>query len=179
MPYIRQNIKNIKYPSLMADCVIDTIVENNIQFPPVLPAKQVTCFEVNGDYDSIVLSHTQLRRMTKMPWVICEEVANYIVTYTDGTQDKIPVTNGGNIGYWNRRQNEPHKHQLYRHNGYTTVYYTDGELHKTAEGENVTFYNYEFIIPENKKVAKIELVESEEYKTEVFLSRAVGVKSGK
>ena len=179
MPYIRQNLKGVKYPSLTGNAVFETIVENNIEFPPVFPVSQKTSFDVNADYDSIIFSHTELKRHTKMPWVACEQSAEYILTYDDGTHESVPVTNGGNIAYWNRRQNAPYKHPLYRHNGYSSVYYTDGSLSKTADGRDITVYNYEHILRKDKKTVKIELVQSKTLDTNVFLCKATGVKEGK
>ncbi len=179
MPYIRQNLKRVKYPSLTDNAVFEIIVENSVEFPPVFPVSQKTSFDVDADYDSIIFSHTELKRHTKMPWAACEQSAEYILTYDDGTQESVPVTNGGNIAYWNRRQNAPYKHPLYRHNGYSSVYYTDGSLSKTADGRDITVYNYEHILRKDKKTVKIELVQSKTLDTNVFLCKATGVKEGK
>ena len=176
IPYIRQNLKGIKYPSLRDGSIKENIIKNDVEFPPVFPVNQITSFDIDGNYSSIIFSHTQLKRMTKMPWVLCEEIGKYVITYNDNSTEEIIIANSGNIGYWNRRQNEAHKHQLYRHNGYTAVYFTDGVLEKTADGENVTFYNLEFVIPEGKRAVKVELVENKDFDTGIFLREVIGIK---
>jgi len=176
MPYYRQSLKGVKYPSLTAGAVFETILENPITFPPSCDVKQISCFDVSKSFDSIIFCHTELNLLTKMPWAECPEVAKYVLTYDDGTTENVPVTSSGNIAFWNRRQNEPHKHQLYRHNGYTAGYYSDGVHSKTADGRDVTVYNFEYILPDNKKLKKVELVQNPDYNTNVFLCKAIGVK---
>lgn len=179
MPYFRQNIRGVKYPSLAENAFCRTIAENNITFPPSKDVKQTTSFDINDSFDSIIFCHTELNLLTKMPWAACPVVAEYILTYDDGTADSVPVTSSGNVAHWNRRQNQPHKHQLYRHNGYTAGYYSDGVHSKTADGQDVTVYNLEYILPTDKKLKNVELKQKSEYDTNVFLCKAVGVKKAK
>ena len=113
-----------------------------------------------------------------MPWKPNDVVGHYILHYEDGTTEDIPVENSGNIGYWNRRHDQPLRHPLYRHNGYICCYDTDGEESRTAEGEYVTLYRYEHILPA-KRLISVTLEQDPAYDAQIFLCRAEGVVRGK
>ena len=124
-----------------------------------------------------MLYHTCLRKLTRSPWKPHDVVGVYVLRYSDGTQEQIPVTSGGNIGYWNRRQNDVLKHAVYRHNGYTSGYYTDGIASKTADGSNVTVYRLEHLLPKGKQLLSVELRQIPEMDGRVFLCKAEGIKA--
>lgn len=67
--------------------------------------------------------------------------------YADGTVLEIPLTYGGNISHWNRRQNEPFRGGYYRHNGYSGTYFVDSEESKSENGENICVYRYQWRNP--------------------------------
>lgn len=176
MPKLREDLQEVKYPSLADGAICELLYENKISFPPQNIASGSNSFEVQGAYGSLIFGHTLLRRRTRMPWSIHQVLGRYILCYEDGTQEEIPITNSGNIGYWNRRHNQPLQHSLYRHNGYTCTYYTDGVEFKTANGEDVTIYRYEHTLPEDKKLVRVILEESKEYDARIFLYSVEGVK---
>jgi len=176
MPALRANLSGRAYPSLETGAVCETIIENSIQLPPVLPVKQITSFCVKDSaYRSLILTHTCLRKLTRLPWKDLVVVGKYILNYADGTSEELQITNGGNIGYWNRRQNEPFQHPVYRHNGYTAVYYTDAEYFKLSDGSDATFYRWEYALPEGKKLSSVKLEQVPEVDANVFLYRVEGV----
>jgi len=150
--------------------------QNAIDFPPPANPAQVAEFEVAEKFDSLILSHTALRLRTRVAWKPHEVVGQYVLTYTDGSVETIPLTNCGNVGHWNRRHNQPVLNRIYRHNGYHSIYYTDGEEFKTAEGENVTIYRLEHILPKDKTLAKVALEQDEQIGIDIFLCKAEGVK---
>ena len=137
---------------------------------------QKTSFGVEEQYDSLVLYHTCLRKLTRAPWTKHDVIGMYVLQYSDGFQEQIPVTSGGNIGYWNRRQNDVLKHAVYRHNGYTSGYYSDGIVSKTADGSNVTVYRLEHLLPKGKQLQSVELRQIPEMDGQVFLCKAEGIK---
>ena len=175
MPQLREELRQTRYPSRQPGAQVTLLVDNPITFPPVSPV-QKTEFAVEADCDSLVLYHTCLRKLTRKPWVKHDVVGKYILCFDDGSEEYIPVTSGGNIGYWNRRQNEVLKHPTYRHNGYTAGYYTDAVASKTADGGNVTVYRLEHLLPKGKKLRIVQLVENATYDAQVFLCKAEGVK---
>lgn len=177
MPRLREKLKGIRYPSRTAGAKTRVLVENPITFPPALPVDQVSSFEVGEVYDSLILCHTALRKLTRMPWKPNDVVGRYVLRYEDGTTEVIPVENSGNIGYWNRRHDQPLLHPLYRHNGYTCCYDTDGEESRTADGEPVTVYRYEHILPA-KRLISVTLEQDPAYDAQIFLCRAEGVIRG-
>ena len=103
-------------------------------------------------------------------------MGRYILTYDDGSEEIVPITSCGNIGYYNRRQNEPLAPQLYRHSGYISTYYSDSIEEKSENGEKFTLYRFEHILPEGKKLKNIKLCENENFNTKIFVRRIVGVK---
>ena len=52
----------------------------------------------------------------------------------------------------------------------------DSEEFKTENGENVTIYKYEHILPKNKKLLSVSLEQDETNVIKVFLCRAEGIK---
>ena len=176
MPCLRQKLGNINYPSLEEGAKTELIVQNPICFPPVGNHVQITDIAINENYKSLIFSHTELKILTHLPWSDNDVTGKYIFTFDDGSTEEIPVTNNGTIGYWNRRHNEPLKHPLYRHTGYICTYFTDGIESKTSDGKDVTIYKYEHILPGNKKLTNVKLVQSKDFDTEIFLCKLEGVK---
>ena len=178
MPYMRENLKGIKYPSLMDGAEFETLAKNDVSFPPV-NAVQNTEITLDGEYKSLIFHHTELKKLVRLPWQKHDITGKYVLTFADGTTEEIEISNNGNIGYWNRRQNEAITNPMYRHTGYTSTYFSDSDELKTADGQNVCIYKYEHLLPEGKKLSKVELVQSEEFDTQIFLVKLVGVKNDK
>ncbi|MBE6610132.1 MAG: hypothetical protein E7634_05655 [Ruminococcaceae bacterium] len=175
MPYLRGELKNVKYPSLRSIVRSETLLDNCVTFPPVKDAERKEGFDVNGDYASLIFYHTMQRKLTRLPWTEHDVVGRYVLTYESGETEEIPLTSCGNIGHWNRRHNQPLKHPLYRHNGYICTYETDGEEFKTAEGEDVTVYKYEYILPKGKKLVSVRLEEDPKFDAGIILCKAEGI----
>ena len=172
MPALRENLKATKYPSRNVGAKKETILENS--FDAALEQKKEIA--VAGDFASIIFDHTELVKMVRLPWQKHDEVGRYILTYDDGSEEIIPITSCGNIGYYNRRQNEPLGHQLYRHSGYISTYYSDSVEEKSESGEKITLYRYEHILPEGKRLKNIRLCENEKLDTKIFIRRILGIK---
>lgn len=175
MPALREKLQDVKYPSRMPGARGKVLLENLISFPPKgMPAQKREVI-AKGAYKSLVFTHTMLRRITRMPWTENEPIGSYVLTYSDGTEERVPLNISGNIGYWNRRHDQPLTHRLYRHTGYICCYYTDGEEWKTPEGENVTLYRYEYILPEGKQLSRIRLEEDPEKDAGIFVRWIEGI----
>ena len=174
MPQLREDLRHVKYPSRIEGAKTTVLIENPITFPPADP-KQQTEFAVTVPCDSLVLYHTCLRKLTRAPWAKHDVVGNYLLTFDDGSTMQIPITANGNIGYWNRRQNQILKHPLYRHNGYTAGYYTDGIERKTTDGSDVTIYRLEELLPDGKQLISVALQEDPALDAKIFLCGAEGV----
>lgn len=176
MPYMRQNIKGIKYPSLEEGAKFETLALSDISFPPQCVDGKNAEINVDGEYRSLIFHHTELKKRIRLPWQEHDVTGKYVLTFSDGTSQEIEITNNGNIGYWNRRQNEAITNPMYRHTAYTSTYFSDSDELKTADGQNVCIYKYEHILPEGKSISRVELVQSEKYDTDIFLVKLVGVK---
>ena len=174
LPEFRDNMRGVRSPSRNSSAKVTTLIENPITFPPRADIEQRAEFDVNEKYDSLLLYHTALRRRTRVAWKPHEVVGKYIITYTDGTTEDIELTASGNVGYWQRRHNEPVLNKIYRHNGYHSIYYTDGVEFKNENGDNVTIYRLEHILQKDKTVASVKL-EQEENGINIFLCKAEGV----
>lgn len=171
MPRLREQLRQVKYPSLAEGAEVKVLLENPITFPPAAPS-QKTEFAVDADCASLVLYHTCLRKLTRYPWTKNDVVGQYILTFADGTEERIDITSGGNIGWWGRRQNGVLKHQTYRHNGYTSGYCTDGISSKTADGGDVTVYRLEHILPQGRKLVSVKLTQDPAFDAQIFLCKA-------
>ena len=165
IPQLRQQLQHISYPSLQRSAQRVLLAET--------PGDTV---QVNGQYDSIIFSHAAKRRITRQPWTKLDVVANYNIRYADGTTEKVPVTYGGNVGYFNRRQNAPLPHPTYRHTGYTAVWYCDSETVVNPQGEPETLYIYEYIPTRKTPIAAITLEQNPDFDAKVFLGRLEGIK---
>jgi hypothetical protein len=111
-----------------------------------------------------------------LPWKPLEVIGNYIITYTDGMEEALPVTYAGNIGHFNRRHHQPFTHKYYRHNGYITAWETDGIEEYDENGERITMYRVEWINPRPAEtIANVAYcpIDSE---SDVYVCRIVGVK---
>ena len=131
---------------------------------------------VADTYDSLIFSHAALRRITRQPWTPHSIVANYVIRYADGTEETVPVTYGGNVDYYYRRQNAVLPHPIYRHTGYTGTYFCDSETHINADGVPETLYIYEYI-PAKKPIVSITLEQNDAYQAKVFLARLEGIQA--
>ena len=176
IPKFREELQDKKYPSLSENTKRETILENQIHFPPKLPITQKTDIEVSGDFASLIFHHTELSKLTRLPWQGYDETGRYILTYDDGSVENVAINNCGNIGYWNRRQNDPLAPQLYRHSGYICTFSADSDEERTVSGEPVCTYRFEHILPKGKKLVNIKLWENSEFDTKIFIRKIIGVK---
>ena len=175
MPYMRQNIKGIKYPSLEEGAKFETLALSDISFPPQSVEGKNSEINVDGEYRSLIFHHTELKKRIRLPWQEHDVTGKYVLTFSDGTSEEIEITNNGNIGYWNRRQNEAITNPMYRHTAYTSTYFSDSDELKTSDGQNVCIYKYEYILPEGKKLKKVELIQNKKFDTAIFLVKLEGV----
>ena len=163
IPLLRDQLRNTVAPSRQFGARKVLIAEH--------PGDTVT---VNGCYDSLIFSHAALRRIPRQPWTDLDVVANYVIRYTDGTEETVPVTYGGNVGYYNRRQNAPMPHQIYRHTGYVACWLSDSETTVNDQGIPETLYIYEYT-PAKKPIASVTLEQNPQFQARVFLSRLEGI----
>ena len=171
MPQLRQELGGFRYPTPNETTVL---LENTTTYP--LPAPTHTHWEGSTCCDSLVFHHATQEKITRIPWIALRTIACYEVRYADGTILEIPLTYGGNISHWNRRQNEPFRGGYYRHNGYSGTYFTDGQESKGADGENICVYRYEW--PNPKPGTPIVAVTLRQYPNQpaVFPHRITAIK---
>lgn len=170
LPQLRQQLKQVHYPSLASHN--ETLLYDGCAFGNAT----ATSFAVNGNFDSLLIEHTALRERHRLPWKPLEVIGNYIITYTDGMEEALPVTYAGNIGHFNRRHHQPFTHKYYRHNGYITAWETDGIEEYDENGERITMYRVEWINPRPAEaIANVAYcpIDSE---SDVYVCRIVGVK---
>lgn len=161
MPFVRQSLKGIEYPSFL-----DGADRESLGTAPT---------NVNKSFGSLIFVHSSAYKTARMPWQEQDVLGHYVITYTDGERDIIPIRNGGNIGYFGRRQNEPYKHPLYRHNGYTASYECDSETRFDKEGRIYTEYYLEHIL-KNKPIESVKLEESPNFPGSVMFTDIIGIK---
>jgi hypothetical protein len=170
IPELRSKIKNKCYPSL-CDGANEADIVNCGEFNPHT-AQRGGKFQINRTAASLVIEHTALVLLHRAPWVDLPLIGNYVVTYSDNTTASIPVTYGGNVCYWNRRQNAPLEDPFYRHNGYLGTWECDGVESTLQNGDIATLYRYEWINPfPEKTISSVEYVEAEGAETFVAVNR--------
>jgi len=119
MPVVRERIKGTRYPSRLSGARSESLVREG---------KDRFVCKGDGEYASLVFSHALKSRYSRMPWKAQESVGEYLLTYADGSVERIAIENGNQVGYCGARPGEPLKNPLYRHNGYTASYECDPEL---------------------------------------------------
>lgn len=169
LPELRSALQNCKYPSQMPGAKEICIADKG-RFDPA--AECGGTFPVNQKADSLVIDHATTLQYRRFPWVDLEEIGAYEVRYCDGSKEMIPVTYGGNISHWNRRQNEPFRGGYYRHNGYSGSWFTDGAESRLADGRIATVYRYEWRNPHpGLAICEITYVPAENAETQVIVNR--------
>ena len=97
-------------------------------------------------------------------------IAQYVLSYTDGTVETIPVAFGYHVAEWNRRHGAPLGHRFHRHAGYVATYPVDPLWQgKTATGEDVTLYGLEWTNPHPERKVRSLCIEALENGTNATL----------
>ncbi len=176
IPMLREQLLGERYPSRHPDAVFTSIGKQALCYPPQeIPKADV--FPVEGCFDSFLFTHSTARKLARIPWLPLEIIGSYLVTYADGMVLEIPLTYGGNICHWNRRQNEPFPHSYYRHNGYCATFLVDSRETKTQDGENVCVYQYEWLNPRRDvHVRSIRLVEKPQCNAGILTESITGIR---
>ena len=175
IPALRDHLGNRKSPSLLPDHKEMVLFSR----PGAQdPERDTTGIDIplDGSFDSLRISHTCPKELTRIPWVKLENLGNYEVTYEDGTTVAIPVDYAGNICYWNRRQGEPLKPPYYRHNGYIGTYFADTTESRLRDGRIVTIYHYEWLNPHKAKAIKrLRYIPAQNAKTNIVIYGVAGI----
>ena len=174
MKELRESLKGIKYPSSDKSAITSIIFENSYDLTDEYLDKK-PLITVNGQFNSLIISHTLVEGFSTLPMTPSETIARYVLKYEDGKIEDIEIKNGVNIGFCNRRQNAPIKHKLFRHYGYTATYETDGDEIVDKNGNIVTFYEYEHVL-KDKKLLSIEFKTVPEFESEIFIKSIKAVK---
>lgn len=161
MPFVRQSLKDTEYPSFLDGADRESL--------GIAPTK------VNKHFASLIFVHSSAYKTARMPWQEQDVLGRYVITYTDGDREIILIRNGGNIGYFGRRQNEPYRHPLYRHNGYTASYECDSETRFDEDGKIYTEYFLEHVLKQ-KPILSVELCESPDFPGSVILTDIIGIR---
>ena len=113
---------------------------------PRLP--QEVTVAVNRKADSLLFLHAAQGNVSRGASSRMGTIGEYVVEYADGSRAAVPIQYGGNIAAWNRRHAEPLHHPMFRHSGYMATYIADPFVQdKTADGQDVTIYGYEWLNP--------------------------------
>ncbi len=153
IPLLRRQLRGENNTDKKAVCLVD-----NGPFPPNAAVASRE-YALNCYADRLILQHTALCFLARRPWTALPQIAAYRVTYKDGTAESIPVLYGGNIGWWNRRQNEPLAGMYYRHNGYTSTWSCDSKETRLPDGRIACLYCYEWQNPHpEKQIVQFSLI---------------------
>ncbi|MCQ2432085.1 MAG: family 20 glycosylhydrolase [Clostridia bacterium] len=154
MPLLREQLSGKISPALASGCRETVLFDKSIR-DPMAEAAGLTV-DIGRTCASLIFEHTAKVQIKRVPWIRLDVIGSYIVTYEDGETASVPVTYGGNIAAWNRRQNRPFADMYYRHNGYSATYFCDSTDYRRDDGTRVTFYQYEWINPRpDKKIVSV------------------------
>ena len=128
---------------------------------------------VNAKLDSLVFLHT-----CSMKSVRQKVIGRYTVVYEDDSTVDVEAEYGWNIAEWNRRYADPLIHTVHRHAGYIATYTADPLWQgKTATGQDVTFYGYEWINPHSEKTIRaVKVSAGEDTDSALILVAVTGVR---
>ena len=169
IPKLRARLLDCAYPSQQEGAARFLLADQ--------PDGDTTQFPVDHCCDSIVFCHNARKKRYKEPWKPAEEVGQYLVEYEDGMRVSVPITYGGTVGYYARRQNEPFSHSSYRHNGYTTTFMVDSEESRAADGSDICVYCHEWVNPRPEKVIRrITLTQPEGCPAGIAVHRICGIR---
>ncbi len=114
---------------------------------------------VNRRADSLIFLHATDGSAMRGRSSRLNAVGEYVIEYADGSRAKVPIGYGGNIAAWHRRHAEPLHHPMFRHSGYMATYLADPLIQdKTADGEDITVYGYEWLNPRpNQTIRRVRL----------------------
>ncbi|MBE5783447.1 MAG: hypothetical protein E7329_09070 [Clostridiales bacterium] len=175
IPKLREKLGVKQYPSLQKGARVQEILEKDVFCPD--DASKGEEISIKGAYKSLVIDHAASLCTRRLPWVELDIIGWYKVVYRDGAEEKLPITYGGNISWWNRRHNEPFPNQYYRHNGYSATWYTDDVQTITCRGERATLYRYEWINPRPEAmIDKLVYIPAENQETGVIIQKICGIK---
>jgi hypothetical protein len=136
---------------------------------------------VDARLDSIIFLHTCSKNSVRSAFAVPRTIGHYTIVYEDGSTVNVKAEYGWNTAEWNRRHADPLIHPVHRHAGYITTYTVDPLLQeKTAAGQDVTVYGYEWINPYSEKTIRtIRISASEEAAdSALMLLAATGVRTG-
>lgn len=159
LPSLREKLENFSFPSKSKGAQELSFLEQEIPLPPVKGAALQTEAAIGQKLSSVAVSTTMLRKITRKPWTDFETVGAIELCYEDGTVVSEALAVGKNVYHWNRHQFDRFEHQLYRHNGYTTVYYCEGEDGHLPTGEKTCFYRVELLTDPNKILSSVRITE--------------------
>jgi len=138
--------------------------------PRTMEEAPVTSVALNTACGALIFEHAIANKLTRVPWGPLDVLGCYRVTYADGSEVEIPLTYGGNIGYFARRQNDPMPGSYYRHNGYFATYFTDAIKGRAADGSPTTVYRFEWRNPyPEKEIRALTLCEDTSCNAQVRL----------
>ena len=113
---------------------------------------------VEAYLSALAFTHAASNNAERIAWHPLKKIGEYLVFYDDGSAAAIPIEYGGNICAGSRRYGEPLWPAYYRHEGYIGTWFADPISLKTADGEDLTLYEFVWENPEPaKKVAFVRL----------------------
>jgi hypothetical protein len=133
---------------------------------------------VDKRLNSVVFLHACSKNSVRRAFAAPGVIGCYTIEYEDGSTVDIKAKYGYNIAEWNRRYADPLIHPIHRHAGYITTYTVDPLWQgKTATGQDVTAYSYEWVNQHSEKIIRTIKVSAHEGATDsaLILIAATGV----
>ncbi len=175
LPSLRRQLQSIPHPALHSGIHTQVILDAGGFDPDT--AVEGGVFAVDCKADTLVFAHTASHPYRRLLWTQLDVIADYQITYEDGSQILIPITYAGNIFHWNRRQSEPFDNMFYRHNGYSAVWYADGEEFRLPDGRIACIYHWEWINPHPQRtIREIAVIRKIDAETQVIVQKITAVR---
>ena len=159
MPLFREKLEGFSFPSKEKGAKERVVLEKELLHPPRY--EKMDEVSVGWKAKSVIIEHFLTRNVPRKPWTKPTVAGEYLLRYQDGTTEAFPVGIGKDVGFYGRRQHQAETHGVYRHNGYSTVYYCRSRNCKGPLGENRSVYVSEILCDFEKELASISYVEKE------------------
>ena len=173
IPALREKLSGVSAPSLAAGHTEECFLSRDVTSPLSVPTGLL--LKLDAYADSLVFEHAARAHRKRVPWVKLDALGAYVVTYEDGTEERIPVLYGGNIAVWSRKQNQPFTDMYYRHNGYCASYFCDSTETRAQDGRRVTFFRYEWKNPTPEKKLRAVRYETAQ-QPDILVKSVIGIR---
>ncbi|MBQ8529014.1 MAG: family 20 glycosylhydrolase [Clostridia bacterium] len=143
--------------------------------PSAIAAKDISV-RIDGRYDRLLIENATLHVGPRFTWLDLVTVGEYKISYSDGTEETVPVEYAGNVHHLGAKYGAPLPEAYHRHYGYVGTWFSDLTLsEKNERGEDITLTSFVFENPHpEKEIRALSYTPREDDFTEVIIASVKG-----